>query len=147
MQLAATLKTIEELDFGDYQKQKLYRRVVALEEARLINPRRGAANTILLDPHEISILRKLISLEDTCRRTKTAVEKLKFQLALEENEALKAQLTKQEQDMQEKLRQRDRQIQSLNALVLRKSWWGRFWQKLTSLLPRKQGVKGTESAT
>lgn len=139
------LKTLEELNFDGLHKQFIYRRVVALEEAKLINPRRGAANSILLDPYDIEVLDKLIRIEENCKRTKTAVEKLKYQLALEENKALKDELTAKEKEMNEKLQQRDRQIQNLNALVVKKSFWTKLWNKVINIF-RKNGGDRTEQA-
>ena len=109
------MKMLDEISIDGYSKQKLYRRVVALEEAGLMEARRGPANTILLDPLQERLLQKLISLEANCRRTGIAIEKLKYELAIAENEQLRAELE-----------QRDREIQRLHALVeVKPPWWKR----------------------
>jgi hypothetical protein len=109
------VRTLDEISIDGYSKQKLYRRVVALEEAGLMEARRGPANTILLDPLQERLLQKLISLEANCRRTGIATEKLKYELAIAENEQLRAELE-----------QRDREIQRLHALVeVKLPWWKR----------------------
>lgn len=108
------MKTLDEIATNGRSKQWLYRRIVALEEAGLVEVRRGPANTILLDPLQEGLLQKLISLEANCKRTGIAIEKLKYEVALAENARLRAEL-----------KQRDEEIQRLHALVeVRQSWWG-----------------------
>lgn len=107
------MKTLDELATNGRSKQWLYRRIVALEEAGLLEVRRGPANTILLDPLQEGVLQKLISLEANCKRTGIAIEKLKYEVALAENARLRAELM-----------QRDEEIQRLHALVeVRRPWW------------------------
>jgi hypothetical protein len=107
------VKTLDEIATNGHSKQWLYRRIVALEEAGLMEARRGPANTILLDPIQEGLLQKLISLEANCKRTRVAIEKLRYEIALAENARLRAEL-----------KQRDEEIQRLHALVeVRRPWW------------------------
>ncbi len=109
------MKTLDELATDGRSKQWLYRRVVALEKAGLLQARRGPANTILLDPLQEQLLQRLISLEANCRRTGIAIEKLKYELTILENKELR-----------QKLEQRDREIRQLHALIeVRTAWWKR----------------------
>ena len=130
------MKTLDELKMEGKSKQWLYRRVIALEEAGLLKAKRGPANTILLDPLQEKLLQRLISLEANCRRTSIAIEKLKFELTLLEN-----------QELRRKLEQRDREIQRLHALIeVRASWWRRIadWvRRFFTLRPQRQLVDRT----
>lgn len=53
------MKTLDEIATNGRSKQWLYRRIVALEEAGLVEVRRGPANTILLNPLQEGLLQKL----------------------------------------------------------------------------------------
>lgn len=130
------MKTLDELVTEGKSKQWLYRRVIALEKAGLLKVKRGPANTILLDPLQEQLIQRLISLEANCRRTGIAIEKLKFELTVLEN-----------QELRHKLEQRDREIQRLHALIeVRAPWWRRVadWvRRLFTLRPQRQLVDRT----
>lgn len=123
------MKTLDEIKIEGWSKQKLYRRVVALEDADLLDATRGPANTILLDPLQESLLQRLVRLEDGSKRTGIAIEKLKYELTIQENEELRS-----------KLNIANRQISQLNAVVERRkdSIIDRFTRWFRSLFGSKR---------
>lgn len=104
------LHRLEELANG----QKPYREVQALEEADLIEVKRGQYNRILLDSQSMAVCEQFLSFSE------------KFEsLPLAVSEFEKRQLESQKDRLEEKVQSRDKQIEQLqNKLqIYRQPWY------------------------
>ena len=120
------MQRLDEIRIDGYNRYKLYDRVRRLTDAGLISPERGRNNELLLDDYTVQLLEMLASLEAQGKSPATAVLILK-----------NAHLERRIADLEEQIRQREREIARLQGklqLYRGSGWFRRFLAKLGNLL-------------
>jgi len=117
------LHSLEEIGNG----QKPYREVQALEEAELIEVKRGKYNKILLDSHSKAVCQQFLEFSEDFESLPLAVSEFE-----------KKQLETKKDRLEEKVHSRDKQIEQLqNKLQVYRQPW--YKKPLTWL---KKGLEG-----
>lgn len=117
------MHSLEEIGNG----QKPYREVQALEEAELIEVKRGKYNKILLDSHSKAVCQQFLEFSEDFESLPLAVSEFE-----------KKQLETKKDRLEEKVHSRDKQIEQLqNKLQVYRQPW--YKKPLTWL---KKGLEG-----